>query len=61
MVLQLLPLKFVQGSETKIFSHHDAACELNKFDVTWVHPKIHGNLRGPPQEIAGLALIKRDY
>ena len=24
-----------QGSETKIFSHHDAACELNKFDVAW--------------------------
>ena len=45
------PLGFVQGNETKIFSHHDAACELNKFDVTWVHPKIHGNLRGPPQEI----------
>ena len=39
------PLGFVQGNETKIFSHHDAACELNKFDVTWVHPKIHGNLR----------------
>lgn len=31
--LQRFPL--CSCNETKIFSHHDAACELNKFDDAW--------------------------